>query len=313
MKAMQLVFDNADLDFEKYLVQHEQQRHAEKVRPATEFFDLAMDRLENGVKLVGDPMPWEKTLDRFRFRPGETTIWAGVNGNGKSLVMGQTALWLGSKVVIASMEMLPEATLARMLRQACAVSVPTRNYAQSIVEQLKGKIWIYDHIGTIEQESMLGMCHYAAKELGIDHIMIDSLVKCGIGTDDYNGQKRFVDKLTAIAKEHNVHIHLVVHMRKGHRETDVPDKFDVKGAGEITDLADNVLIIARNQSKEEQRRLKRIKGEELSVEDDKTPDAFIRIAKQRHGEYEGLMGFWWHEDSQQWVDRYHGSPMRLGG
>ena len=53
--------------------------------------------------------------------------------------------------------------------------------------------------------------------------MIDSLVKCGVGVDDYNAQKKFVDALCWAAKQHKVHIHLVNHIRKGNNETEIPD------------------------------------------------------------------------------------------
>ncbi len=291
-----LVLDD-DLDFEKYLADHETERHAEKVRPVSDFTDLAFERLTNGVAVTGEPLPWNKTADKFRFRSGELTIWAGVNGNGKSLVMGQVALWLDSPVVIASMEMKPEATVARLLRQAAGREDPTRQYVDAIVRELSGKLYIYDHVGTVQQNSVLGLCHYAAKEKGVKHVFIDSLVKCGLGVDDYNAQKNFVNRLAEAAKEHDIHIHLVVHIRKGNAETDIPDKFDIKGAGEITDLADNVLIIARNQSKEKAKR-----NNDKAYDMDK-PDGFIRVAKQRHGEWEGLWGFWWDEKSQQWSSR----------
>jgi twinkle protein len=39
-------------------------------------------------------------------------------------------------------------------------------------------------------------------------------MKCVSGEDDYNSQKSFVDELTALARDHNVHIHLVHHIRK---------------------------------------------------------------------------------------------------
>lgn len=284
-----------DLDFEQYLDSYESQRHAEHVRDITDYAEDAWEYLQAGGAKSGETLPWAKTADEFRFRDGELTIWAGVNGNGKSLVMGQTAIWLESPVVIASMEMQPRITTARILRQACAVGNPTYDYYQKALKALTGKLYIYDHVGQVSEEAMLGLCHYAGKERGIKHVMIDSLVKCGIGTDDYNAQKRFVDKLSQAAKDHNIHVHLVVHVRKGSRETDLPDKFDIKGAGEITDLADNVLIISRNQSKEEKARL----GKET---DSGEPDGFIRVAKQRNGEWEGNKGFFWNAQAQQWCE-----------
>ena len=77
-------------------------------------------------------------------------------------------------------------------------------------------------------------------KLGCKHIVIDSLMKCGIGEEDYQAQGDFVDKLCWIAKKYDVHIHLVHHMRKGRSEDDIPDKFDVKGASRITDMVDNL-------------------------------------------------------------------------
>jgi twinkle protein len=297
-------FTDDDLDFERYYEEHERKNYAEKVRPITDYGDEAFDRLVNGTSVTGECLPWEKTWDRFRFRPGELTIWAGVNGNGKSLVMGQTAIWLESPTVIASMEMLPETTTERIMRQATGVRNPTREYFDTTIHKLKNKLYIYNHIGSVKKDSILGMCHYAAKERSVKHVMIDSLVKCGMGVDDYNSQKKFVDKLCEVAKEHMIHVHLVVHIRKGKSEMDLPGKFDVKGAGEITDLADNVLIVARNKAKEEMVRMEDPKLDESA------PDGFIVVDKQRNGEWEGTFGFWWHESSQQWTDSKNRS-MRL--
>ena len=274
-----------DIDFERYL--EETEAIAQKVQQATDFFDAAFARLSENASPTGDTLPWPKTWDKFRFRDGELTIWAGVNGNGKSLVMGQTALFFSKPCVIASMEMLPEATLARMIRQACGNENPTREYAERLTKKFHGRLWLYNQVGNVQQRALFGMIRYCARELGIKHVMIDSLVKCGLGVDDYNSQKAFVDQLTSLAKDEGVHIHLVVHMRKLANESDLPDKHSIKGAGEITDLADNVIIVAR-----------RTINVDESSED---PTGFIRIAKHRHGDYEGTWGFWFHEQSQQWV------------
>lgn len=274
-----------DIDFERYL--EETEEIAQKVQQPSDFFEKAYSRLTDNQNPTGDTLPWNKTWDKFRFRDGELTIWAGVNGNGKSLVMGQTALFFTKPCVIASMEMLPEATLARMIRQACGNANPTRLYAERVVSRLVGKIWIYNQVGNVQQRALFGMVRYCARELGVKHVMVDSLVKCGLGVDDYNSQKTFVDQLTSLAKDEGVHIHLVVHMRKLANESEVPDKHSIKGAGEITDLADNVIIVARRTLNTD------------GAPDD--PTGFIRIAKHRHGEYEGTWGFWFHEESGQWV------------
>ena len=39
-------------------------------------------------------------------------------------------------------------------------------------------------------------------------------MKCVKNEDDYNGQKYVVDELCAIAKDHEMHIHLIHHIKK---------------------------------------------------------------------------------------------------
>jgi twinkle protein len=128
------------------------------------------------------------------------------------------------------------------------------------------------------------------KELGLDHLVIDSLMKCGIGVEDLTGQKDFVDGLCAIARDTGLHIHLVVHMRKGENEKTAPGKFDVKGAGEITDLVDNLVIVWKN-------------GRKTDDPTSTDPDAYVRVAKQRHHSWEGSFAFWFDKGSQQFKEQ----------
>ena len=291
-----------DEDFRDFMAQSQRQ----SIRPASDFVDEAMDILVNGVNSVGDKLPWPKTHDLFRFREGELTIWAGVNGNGKSLVMGQTALWLmrHTPVLVASMEMSPRQTVARMLRQGSSMEVPNNEFAEDFKSITDLNLWIYDQTGSVKPEKIIGMIHWAAQEKGIKHIMIDSIVKCGINQESNEAQKNFVDALCWAAKHYNIHIHLVNHMRKpsGMAKDFVPDKFSIKGAGEITDLADNVLIVHRNAEKKDAIQ----NGDPYNQTD---ADGFIFCNKQRNGEWEGMFSFWWHEASQQWLEEYQSKPM----
>ena len=291
-----------DEDFRDYIAQKERQ----SIRPASDFVDEAMDILRNGISATGDAMPWTKTKSKFRFRKGELTIWAGVNGNGKSLVMGQVALWLmrHTPVLIASMEMKPRQTVARMLRQASGKEKPDGEFANEFKDITDLNLWIYDQTGTVKSDKIIGMIHWAAREKGIKHIMIDSLVKCGVDQSSNEAQKEFVDSLCWAAMHYDIHIHLVNHMRKpaDSQKSFVPDKFSIKGAGEITDLADNVLIVHRNAVKKDAIE----NGKEFNEYD---PDGFIYVNKQRNGEWEGMFQFWWHEWSQQWLEESGSKPM----
>ena len=63
-------------------------------------------------------------------------------------------------------------------------------------------------------------------------------------------QKEFVEKLCDLKNAIPIHIFLVVHPKKGRDEEEIPGKMDVAGSGGITNLADNLITIWRNKSRE---------------------------------------------------------------
>ncbi len=271
------------------------------------FLDEVLQELSHDGSHFGDCLPWDKTTQQFRMRPGEVTIWGGVNGHGKSLVLGQVCVFLMeySKVCIASLEMKPSRTITRMLKQSAGLKNPSEQYARQWAQATADRLVIYDQLDTLASDRILAMCHYASKKLNCKHVVIDSLMKCGIGKDDYEQQTRFIDKLCWVAKQYNIHIHLVHHMRKGSREADVPDKFDVRGAGELVDMVDNLVIVHRNKTKE---LLMEKKPEEV---DPIIPDATLRVAKQRHAEWEGDISLYFEPHSNQYRSGPDSRAMRF--
>ncbi len=270
--------------------------------------DSVIDLLSGNVVALGDFLPWSKTHDYIRLRPGEVSLWAGINGHMKSMLTGQVALWLSrnNRVCIASLEMRPEKTLERMIRQASGAENPSIQFADKFLTTDTENLWIYDQLDSVAPERIIGVLHYAAQKLDIKHVFIDSLVKCGIGTDDYNGQKEFIDRLCWVAKSENIHVHLVHHIRKGDKDYKRPTKNDVKGAGELTDLVDNVFIVFKNKQKEFAKR----SGDKY---DEKEPDMSLIIEKQRNDEWEGPIYLWLHNASLQHVGKLNAGPMPWPG
>jgi twinkle protein len=267
-----------------------------------------LQRFESGVMSTGDTLPWLKTHESFRMRPGEVTLWAGINGHGKSLVLSHVTVHLlqHTTVALASMEMSIQATGHRLLRQMLGTSRPTQEIINASIDWTDdNRLWVYDQLDTVASERILGMAIYAMRELKCAHVIIDSLMKCGIGPDDYEGQQKFVDRLCWAAKTYGGHISLVHHVRKGQDEDQAPGKFDVKGAGGITDLVDNIVIVHRRKSKER----KVEKGEEV---DRLEPDTVLRIEKQRHGEWEGAVNLYFHGDSHQYLSGPDARPRLYG-
>ena len=288
-----------DIDFLQFVGNQESQF----IVPLSESQDAILERFREGVSTFGDPLPWSKTHNDVRLRPGEVSIWAGVNGHGKSILTSHVManlMQLNGPVLMASLEMPISASGHRMIRQISGLSNPTPDFIERVIEWTEDKLWVYDQLDTIESERILGMVIYAMTELKCRHIFVDSLMKCGVRTDDYDGQKNFIDKLCWAAKTHGGHIHLIHHMRKGDKEESIPDKFDVKGAGELVDMVDNLFIVHRNKAKEKE-------VEAGAHVEPFVPDQHLIVAKQRHGEWEGKINLWFHKDSQQYLSRSDGS------
>jgi twinkle protein len=300
-----------EVDFEKYIKANDV---GQKVRGAMEFLEEVREDFINPKEEPHQTMPWPKTHQGFGFRAGEVTLYAGGNGGGKSMVTGQIALNLikqGQRVMIASFEMKPKRTLTRMLRQFAGENIYNPMYVNKqqhlmdLVTRLQnfshGKLWLYDQQGTVTSQQVIAVARYSAVELGVQHIFIDSLMKCVSGEDDYNAQKMFVDELTALARDHNVHVHLIHHIRKLASEEIQPNKNDIKGSGAISDQVDNVLMVWRNKKKEHQA--------QTGPVDPMIPDAMLMCEKQRNGEAEDWYSLWYHKDSQQFVEYDNSVPM----
>lgn len=295
----------SEIDWERF-----SERYPEwaNVIPAEFYADRVAQYFRADENLAGILLPWSKTHSYIRLRPGELSLWNGVNGHGKSLLLGQimlSAMAQGQTVCIASMEMKPVLTMARLTRQAAGVEVPSEGLIHAFHKWLAGKLWLYDQMGTVSSKRMFAVLryctealHYEGQAKSINHFVIDSLLKCGINEDDYNRQKEFVDQLSAFAHDTGVHVHLVTHARKGESERNLPGKWDIRGAGAISDLAENVFTLWRNKAKEEEARKREPDQEKM-----KEPDALLICDKQRNasGKGEGKTALWFHEASQQFV------------
>lgn len=279
---------------------------ASEIRSASEWKAKLMDKAKNGDVMHGEMMPWSKTQDKFLLRGGEVTIWAGMNGHFKSAITGMIACWMAkaSKVCIMSLEMKPEDTLHRMANQAagCTHSV---EWAGAFADWADDRIYVYDQLDTVPADRILGAVYYASKVLGCKHVFIDSLAKCGTRNDPEIEQE-FIDRLGWAAKTLDIHIHLVAHVRKPHGQGEeyIPNKFDVRGAGQLTDLVDNVVLWWKNKARIEaldkkERNLPLTPKELDTIE--LSSDFLMVIAKQRHAPFEGKIPFYKHSHSLQFL------------
>lgn len=284
-------------DFKNYKAKAQRQF----IRPIEDFVDDAIKIHQNGLINTGDKMPWEKTHDKVRFLEGQLSVWTGLSSNGKSLVMGQVAAWLAkdTSVLIASMEMMAWETTIRILNQTSGGDINDQ-FRNEFIEKTNDRLWIYEKTDDVESEDILAMIDWAAEVQGIKHIMVDSIMCCGIDDNDLNAQKQFMNQLTTRAKRHKIHIHLVAHSRKepiGVKNF-IPNSLgDIAGSSKIGNLAHNVFCVHRNKIKDENSR---------------DPDGWIMVVKNRTISWTGNLAFWYNSDSEQWLEDYpmYNQPMK---
>lgn len=271
----------SDIDLDPY----RSDDYKPRVKAATEYADALKARIRQR-DVFGDKTGFGCD-HAFRFRPSELTIWTGYKGHGKSALLSQTILGFmqhGKRVFVCSPEFPPVELLYRFLVQILASSDPSEEEADVLIEFASRTLWLYDVQSSLKPHDVPALCRWVCENIKPDHIVIDSLMKCGLAPDDYAGQKRLVDQIQTVAHQNPVHIHLVAHARKGNSDDKPARLHDIKGASEIADLAENVVSVWRNKPKEQARS----RGD-LSKEGE--ADAMFVIEAQRNcGGWIGTVG-----------------------
>lgn len=253
---------------------------AHKVKPANDYAVAVAELIFLPPEQEGCKTPFAGIDEHFRFRKHELTIWSGYKGHGKSAALSQAIVSFMTRqesAFIVSPEFRPEKVLERMIYQFYGTRQLNEEQVFSWFEWAKGKLWLYDVQHSLNPEDVLALCRYAVETYKVNHVLVDSLMKCGIAPDDYGSQKKLVDRLQTLCHKFPFHFHLVAHARKGHSDEAPPKLHDIKGASEIADLAENVLVVWRNKPKEKAKSL----GDASKSQE---PDAVILVEAQRNAD-----------------------------
>ena len=265
------------------------------------FVDDALKHLRNKDEKPGGRLPWD--ID-FRILPNTLTIWAGMNGHGKSLIVQQVMLYLmtgdystrDEKVLFWSPELAPIYQLERLARQITGDIYPNPEDAEEAWCWLNEKMWIYTREIDCGAKQLIAAARYAQEELGVTQFVIDSLMKVNLGSEQRNiylAQKNFANILANVCRDTGLCIHLVAHVRKPDDETKRCSKYDIKGASELTDLVDAGFMVHRNKTEEKSR-----EGGNTPA----APQAALECFKNRHGGFEPMCGLDYGEQSMRFHD-----------
>jgi len=274
-----------------------------KIKPASIYADELHQQFMPDDRRVRDAEMFSTKLrGLLEFRPGEVSVWAGYNGHRKSMFVGQVALDLcvqKQRTLIASFEMQPVRTLARMARQCFGVDRPATAALDAFSKWTDSRLWIFDHLGRITPAMCLAVCRYFAEKLEGRQIVIDSMMMVCQSEESLDEQKQFATDLVRIAQETGLHIHLVSHCRKPQQgsEEKPPTKYDLRGSAAISDQAHNIITVWSNKAKKA-----KLDANPNDMDALNQPDAAVTVEKQRNGEYEGRLKLWFDPASFRFAD-----------
>lgn len=277
-----------DVDFDAYY--KAQEEDTAKIKRVVDYTEELEHFLDNGDIHLGAKLPFGRTHNLFRFRTGEVTLWTGYNGHKKSMMLGFCALDFlkeQQKVCIASFEMKPIKTIIRMARQQTHTEKVDYDCIADFMMFAANNLYIFDHMGNMSADRLYAIIYYSAKELGVKHFIVDSLMRVIAGEDSYNEQKDFVVKLCNLAIKLDIHIHLIHHTKKG-KEGEPSSRYDAKGSGAISDNVSNSMIVWANKDKKED-----------------MPDVILKCDKQRDGEWEGSVALKFDESTLRFYEMYN--------
>jgi len=244
-----------------------------------------VDFFQGDPNTKGLAMPYNQ-LEGFRIREGEITLLASANFAGKSAIMGQCATqWMreGQKILLISPEFSPELNLSRIVQQVIGKAPRdiTEADVTAVLMWLENKLMVYDALGQIEVEDICAVSQFAREELGVSMVIIDNLTVLKLVGETNTAQGNLMTDLVQVARSTGLHIFLVAHTRKPSPGEEM-GRYSIRGASQLSDLADNVLMIERNERKEKLLQDMGLSDEERQ-EIRRQSDTKIKVSKQRHG------------------------------
>lgn len=191
------------------------------------------------------------------FALGELTIWSGGNASSKSTFLNQLileAINQNFNVAIYSGELKNSRLLDWLYLQACGIDnlvekkgfyKPKEIVKQKIDYWLNDKLFVFDDTKGNDCNKILSSIKKIVKNKQVKVVVIDNLMSLENNESDkkYDMQSKLVKELSTMCKELDIHIHFVCHPRK---TTTFLRKNDISGTADITNLADNVIIMHRN-------------------------------------------------------------------
>ena len=246
----------------------------------------------------GYPLPWDIDLQKMTMglRKGELVVLTAGTGVGKTTFVRQIAhhmgVNLGLKVGMMMLEENVKRTAKGLMSIECGKRLHINRKAVSQEEYKAvfdrtlgtGRFIFHEHFGSIEGDNLLNKMRYMAVGEGCDFIILDH-VSIAISGLDGDNERKMIDVLMttmrSLVEETGVGLVVISHLRRTdgqpHEEGGVTSLSQLRGSHAISQLADTVIGLERNQQAE---------GKEKNL-------VRVRLLKCRWTGETGIAGYLW--------------------
>lgn len=224
--------------------------------------------LLNATKDVkSTPYPWSGLNSvTYGFRPKELVTITSGSGMGKSQIIRELEHYLlgatDDNIGILALEESIERTVTGVMSIEAnqPLHLPTTSvsdeYRREVWEKTMGtgRFYMFDHWGSMGEDTLLNKIRYLAKGLDCKWIILDHLSI--VVSDQAEGDERkaidaIMTKLRQLVQETGVGLFLVSHLKrppsKGHEEGAQVSLSELRGSAAIAQLSDMVIGLERNQ------------------------------------------------------------------
>ena len=196
---------------------------------------------------------------------GEVTVVGALTSIGKSTIVTNIAYHLMENTSFKTGVLFLEGTQREVVRDVLSLDLAMnirrmerkdldmdkleRHWQDKIAP--KDNLILIDHKGSLSTDDIMSKVNYLAKAEECDLIIIDP-IQAAIDSSD-NGQViNFMDAVLKFAKETNVAVILVSHMRKPDgKDPHAVSEYDLLGSSSINQIAFNTILISRDKMAED--------------------------------------------------------------
>lgn len=264
-------------------------------------FDEAIKPVERGLD-----WPWKTLTDAtYGYRRGEIYGTGGGSGGGKTEFFKEVINHTIHHHDLPAGVIFLEEPVSKTLKVLAGKKVNKRFHVPGAdwtidelkdgINDLKGKVYLYNHFGAKDWDSIKAKIRYMVVALGIKDIFLDHLTALVAHEDnEYKALNRIMEEFASMAQELDFTLFYISHLRKvqgkSHEEGGHVSADQFKGSGAIVYWSNFLFGIERNQQAED--------------EDVRNTTTF-RILKDRNTGLSTGVTFqlWYNHDNGRWLEK----------